>query len=104
MLNEDYNLIETSLNNNNYVDLTTCPTDYFTEYLYCQSLINKLNIKTILFTKEDTSNLVDSLKTNNPFDEKMKKFINLISSDKEANKYRLIVEYKDGTFASLKFY
>ena len=40
-----------SLNENNYsyIDITSCDSQYFTEYIYCESLLKQSNIKTILF-------------------------------------------------------
>ena len=91
-----------SLNENNYsyIDITSCDSQYFTEYIYCESLLKQSNIKTILFTKEDITDLKNNITTTN-FSEKMKEFIKYINNSKESN-YRLIVEFNDDTYATLK--
>lgn len=83
-----------------YIDITNCSNNYFIETLYCQALVKNLSAKTILFTKEDVTEL--KKQTNLPFSEEMKAYIKTIQSKKE-NKYRLIVEFEDNTFATLKF-
>ena len=84
-----------------YADITACSTDYFVEYMYCETLLKSLNIKTAIFTKEDVQPLQNYLKGNNIFSENMYSFIKSIHSD-NSNSYRLIVEFKDDTFATLK--
>ncbi len=90
-------LIET-LNGNNYVDITSCSTDYFDEYLYCRNLIENSNIKQIIFTKENLEELENNLDSS--LSEKMKQFIKSINYS-ETNSYRLIVEFNDETYATL---
>ena len=90
------NLIN-GLENSNYIDITSCSTDYFTEYIYCETLIDSLDVKQVIFTK---SNL-DDLKTNmDGLSEKMKQFINYINY-KNTNNYRIIVEFNDESYATL---
>ena len=84
--------------NNGYVDITNCNSEYFEETEYCLSLFDQLNVKTVLFTKNNLSNLKSK---NFTFNEKLKSFINYIKYDNE-KVYRIIVEYKNGTFGSLK--
>lgn len=84
-----------------YADITSCSTDYFIEYMYCETLLETLNIKTAIFTKENVQWLQDYLKNNNIFSENMYSFIKSIHSD-QSNSYRLIVEFKDDTFGTLK--
>lgn len=97
-LNKLVNALEES--NSSYIDITSCPNNYFLEYIYCQTLFNYAGIKTILFTKEDLTDLKNNL-TNTNFNETMKEFITRISTSDEDN-YRLIVEFTDDTFATLK--
>lgn len=93
------NIIE-HLNDNNYVDLSSCSNDYFIEYNYCKNLLSTLNIKTLIFTYEDVNELKKELKTSN-LSEGMKTFIKTISASKN-NKYRVIVEFEDDRYATLK--
>lgn len=83
-----------------YLDITNCSTNYFVETLYCQALVKNVNAKTIIFTKEDVTNL--KKQSDLPFSEEMKAYIKTIQSKKE-DRYRLIVEFEDNTFATLKF-
>ena len=91
-----YNLIK-QLNYNNYVDITSCSSEYFTEYIYCETLLNSLGVKQVIFTKAN----LDDLKTNmDGLSEKMKQFINYINY-KNTNNYRIIVEFNDESYATL---
>jgi len=91
--------LKTALQTSNYVDITNCSSDYFIELSYCDMLFNNLNVKTVLFTKENTTALKsDNLSKLSP---KLVSFINYIVSDNE-ERYRLIVEFNDGNFATLK--
>ena len=91
------NLIN-ALNENNYIDITSCPSDYFTEYIYCRSLIENSNIKQIIFTKQNLDELENNL--DDGLSEKMKQFIKSINYD-DVNNHRLIVEFNDETYATL---
>ena len=95
---DGYDALTNELNDSSYVDLTSCPSDYFNEYIYCRSLIENSNIKQIIFTKQNIEQLKNNLDSN--FSEKMKKFIKSIKSE-NTNSYRLIVEFNDETFATL---
>ena len=101
MFTDGYDDLVTSLNSE-YIDITNCSSTYFMEYQYCEGLLRNLKIKTLLFTKEDTTDIVSSLSTNNPYSEGLKKFISNINSKNEENTYRLIAEFEDGTYSSLK--
>lgn len=83
-----------------YIDITTCPSQYFIETTYCQDLYKNLGIKTVLFVKEDITTLKNQ--NNLPFTEEMKSYLKTISVKKE-NRYRIIAEFEDNTFATLKF-
>lgn len=97
IVNDGYEELKLALNSNNYVDITDCSTDYFTEYLYCRNLMEQLNVKKAIFTKEDITNL-----TVGSFDEGLKKYIKAINSDLEPDRYRVIVEFNDNTYSSVK--
>lgn len=83
-----------------YIDITSCSSDYFLENKYCEDLYHNLGIKTVLFAKEDVTEL--KKQQNLPFTEEMKSYLKTIPSKKE-NRYRIIAEFKDNTFATLKF-
>ena len=90
-------LIE-ELDNKLYIDITSCPTSYFINYIYCRSLVENSNIKQIIFTKQNLEELENNL--DDGLSEKMKQFIKSINYD-EANNHRLIVEFNDETYATL---
>jgi len=101
VLEDNFDTIVSSLYGNVYVDLTTCSSTYFMEYNYCETLLDTLNITSLIITYEDVTNLKNELKNNNTLTEGMHAFIKTISSDKN-NKYRLIAEFDDGRYATLK--
>lgn len=102
ILTDGYALLKTAITTSSYVDITSCSADYFTEYFYCEGLMDNLGVKTALFVKEDTTDLVTTITSNNPFSEGFGKFIKFIKSDLEVDKYRVIIEFTDGTYASVK--
>ena len=81
-----------------FINITDCSSAYFTENEYCNVLMSSSNVKTVLFTKEN----LDSLKniTTN-LEQTIIDFINYINYE-ETTGYRIIVEFNDNTFASLK--
>ena len=90
-------LIE-ELDNKLYIDITSCPTSYFINYIYCRSLVENSNIKQIIFTKQNLEELENNL--DDGLSEKMKQFIKSINYD-DVNNHRLIVEFNDETYATL---
>ena len=89
------------VDNREYVDITSCPNYIFDEYLYCRLLVDNLNIKTVLFTKEDISELKNSIEDTN-YSQEMKNYVKKINNSTE-NSQRLIVEFNDETYATLLF-
>ncbi len=90
------------LDNNEYVDITSCSNDIFDEYLYCRLLVDNSNMKTVLFTKEDISELKNSIDNTN-YSQTMKNYIKKINNSTGSSQ-RLIVEFEDETYATLLFY
>lgn len=89
------------LDNNEYVDITSCPSYLFDEYLYCRLLVDNSNMKTILFTNEDISTLKEQIDNTN-YSQTMKNYIKKINNSTE-NSQRLIVEFEDETYATILF-
>lgn len=85
-----------------YIDITSCNSQFLSETNYCTALIQSLNIKKVIITKESLEELKTIMKNDNNLSEEMKKFINGINYDKEGTAYRLIAEFNNGTFATLK--
>lgn len=84
-----------------YLDITSCPAVFLSESTYCQSLLSSLNIKKLIIGMEN----LDSLKNNLnhlDFSTNMKTFIGRIAYKNESVDYRLIAEFKNGTFATIK--
>ncbi len=113
ILSDGFDSIVANLGGNSYIDLTMCPDSYFTETNYCTNLFSGLNIynysgtdniNKVIFTKDDLGDLKAYL-NNTPvsgFSEGMKNYILGIKTDSDTNNYRLIVEFTDNTYATLK--
>ena len=87
------------IENISYADITNCDA-YFIERTYCRNLINAIDAKQVLVTKLDTSSILDKLKENKIVSSDMYTFI---SNNKSLeNGYRLIIEFNDNTYATLK--
>ena len=93
--------LETALTGQYYVDFTSCSTTYVNDITYCSDLVAKSGISKVLFTKEDLTDLTEILGTNRIFDEELNLYIEYIKFEGVAGEYRIIVQYNDGTFASL---
>lgn len=106
ILKNGYENIANALDNSidNYLNISTCPATYLSNTEYCSSLVSYLDVKTIFFTKENTSDLVADFKNIGTINQDMKSFIKYIKYDDEATKNRLIVEFNDETYASLKIF
>lgn len=96
--------IETTLDESFYVDISNCPSQYITHVTYCQTLFEKLDIKKLYVTKQDLNSLISSIRSSSYsiFNENMKDFIEYIRFDNQVIGYRIIVEFNDQTFASIK--
>ena len=64
------------------------------------TLLTKGNIKTIVIADEGLTEIKG--KRTSDFSEKFNDFINYIKVDKLDNEYRLLIEFSDDTYASLK--
>lgn len=90
--NEDINI-----NEGLYADITEC--NDFVEYMYCDSLVDAIDAKRVIVTKNDVTDLSNNI-NNYDFSEAMKKYIK--SSKTKEDGYRLIIEFEDNTIAGLK--
>lgn len=93
----NYSLLASKLTNEEYVDITNCPNGVFSNTEYCTSLFSNLEIKQLLITNENLTNLIN----NNDFDVELNSYMKTIKYD-IAPGYRLIASFKDGTYASIK--
>lgn len=81
-----------------FINITDCSSTYFTETEYCSILMNASNVKTILFTNENLETLRNAT---TDLEQTLTDFINYINYE-GTNEYRIIIEFNDNTFASLK--
>ncbi len=87
-------------NSQPYVNITSCDNTYFEDYAYCRTLFSALGVENIIFTTNNITTLKQNVNTYD-FSEKLKEYIKILSISNESG-YRIIVEYDDETFASLK--
>lgn len=95
---EKFNVIVANLDEKDYVELTDCSEVFFERPSYCKNILNSVGIKRVFATNENLYSLVEK----KPFNQKLNNYI--ASIDYEATSgYRLIAEFEDGSYASLKF-
>ena len=96
LLNDEAALtsIKNSVDEIGYVEITDC--SLFTETNYCLKLFELENIKSIFMTE----NFVNEDLFHN-YNDGLKKFISRING-KESNKYRLIAEFKNSRYATIR--
>ena len=91
-----YSDIVEQLGDNHYIDITNCVL----ASPLCTEIVNKINAKTVLFTRSNITSLKEELQQTNL----SKKFINYIKKlpdVKENANYRLLIEYNNKTYASV---
>lgn len=100
--NDNYDLLVNTIESNNspYLDITSCSDQLFTSNYYCEELLEKSNVEQILFTEENLGKI--KLKINE-LDPDIQKYIKQIQTLNSEGDYRIIIKYKDNTFASLRF-
>lgn len=91
-----YNDMASALGDNSYIDITNC---VYASTL-CTDIVNKMNVKVILFTHNDITTLKNDI-TSSDLDKKFIKYIKKLPNTKENGNYRLIVEYNNNTYASV---
>lgn len=87
------------LESNLYVDISSCSSEIFEEYMYCKTLFDTANIKTVLFTKEDINELKENI-DNTIFSQTMKNYIKKLNNSNGEN-YRIIIEFEDDKYSTL---
>lgn len=98
---EKLSKIKSDLGSYNYIDVSKCPTTYITEINYCRKLLSDLKIKTVIVTQDDLSKVKGHMSSE--WDQELKDFINLLRTDSESGALRLIIQFNDDTYATLKF-
>src|SRR5574344_1003337 len=89
----------------NFNDLYTLDQvgSYILEYNF-NNLIDASNMKYLLFTYDDKAYLTGALSKSNPYDLKLQKFVKTLDDSDTDYIYRLVAEFKDGTYASIPIY
>lgn len=94
-----YSNLEPIMENNNYIDITSC--EYFD--LMCSNIVKHIGAKKVIYVGNKLNNLKSSLQGNydkGVFDGELKKFI-LQLSDETTDRKRIIIEFNDSTFATI---
>ncbi len=98
----DISNITNALSTNEYIEIESCSFTISSE-TYCRNLMEMANVKKAIVVKADLTNLKQQLQETiaNPFSEKMYQYI-LSLPNSNIQKQRLIVEFINGTVASLQ--
>lgn len=102
-LEDDYEeqmLKDLNASEHGYLDITNI-SKYYIEYELWNTLVSTSNIKQVIFTFDNTEFLKENLSNISSFSENMKKFISKTSSQ-DSVKYRVVVEFENDEFATLK--
>lgn len=84
-----------------YIDITDESGTTTGSNVVYSEIMNSISAKTVIITKDDLTDLKDNLE-NKEFSEDFKKFIESTNNTPEINKYRLFVEFRDNTFATIR--
>lgn len=88
-----------------HINISDCPsTLILTNTDYCEELFNKLEVKSVIFTRDDLTDLKADVNNLYLLSEGMKDFIRHLKQSGEDFEYRLIVEFNDETYGTLKIY
>lgn len=90
-----------TLSEERYLDITSCPSVFLQETGYCSALMESLNIKKAILTFENLDELKQKMASDSHLSSGMKKFISAIKYDATSTDYRVVAEFKNGTFATL---
>lgn len=101
LVQNDVYILKQNLNTNSYIDLMGNNVSGINDMDYFHTLVSSLNIKNLIFTHSNLSELMSNLNTLSDDYEPLKRFIRYIDYDESDTRYRLIVEYNDNTFASI---
>lgn len=96
-----------------YLDITSCNLPYYLPVVgeedafkeYCNTFYQQLNVQKILFSIEELTQIkhkLDNYRKEDNISQKMLDFINYVPYKKKSDAYRISIEYKDGTFASIQ--
>lgn len=86
----------------NYVDITLCPSLYFTNTTQCENLLNVLEINQVLFSNDNMSQIKNYMLNDISISDNFKKFIKRFNTPTIENGYRILVEFNDGDCATIR--
>lgn len=84
----------------NYLNITECNQDTYNNVTFCKKLYDNLSIKSVLLLSENVTSVINS--SLDDFDIGMQRFLKYISNNYSGNYHRIVVEYNDGTYATLR--
>jgi hypothetical protein len=85
-----------------YVDLSSCNVAGLTNSVFCDKLKETLNIKTIILIAENPNLFINDFRNIRDLSENLKEFTKYIKYDNDIGVYRIILEFEDATFATVK--
>lgn len=86
-----------------YFDLTDCELKYFASKDYCRNLYEKTGASRIIFLSSDFYQTKYTDIYSSRLGQDLIDFIDYVNEDNAGKRYRLVVSFKDGTYATLKF-
>lgn len=93
-------------NPNGFVDITACPESYLDKTDFCIELLDRLGAVSVVVVKESTyKDKFQSYLKNNPdsYHQKLYTFVKQLSTRQDNfNGYRIIAEFENDNFASVK--
>ncbi len=103
VMTDGYATLVNKLGSKTHIDITKCNTEYFKNRNYCVRLFDNLNVKKVIFTHEDVTSLQSYVPSaaSSDFSQTFKDYIVSLSSEKISGIYRIIVEFKDDTYANV---
>lgn len=99
-----YSNLKTTLQTSTYHRIN-CSVDSDINTNLCSKFYDKSNIKQILFVRDDISSFISELQTGTIKDlnigNDFKKYIIRLNTKKNADQYRIIIEFKNKTYSSI---
>ncbi len=90
------------LSGDRYVDLSSCNNTGLTNTVFCNKLKETLGVKTVIMIQENPTLFISEFRNIRDLSEELKEFAKYIKYDNDAGVYRLILEFENGTFSSIK--
>ncbi len=102
LMKTNFSEIIIALDNNLYVEISDC--QFAHDEFFCDSLFNDLEISKIYFVNEDLTGFINYAKnTKEIFSENLISYLDYIKHEQSPEGYRLLIEYTNNEFSSIKF-